>query len=132
MLVAMALLAVGLSTVLALFTFGAALRRTSAERERAGLAAEALVAQLRDSLFPLESDGSAGDPPALVDQPVPNAPGLLYSVRLREDEEVPGAFFAEIEISWKERGRRRGERFETILVREVPFDRRVRALSREP
>jgi len=131
MLVAMALLAVGLSSVLALFTFGAGLRRTSEERERAALAAEAIVADLRRALFPLESDGSVGDPPPLVDQPVPNAPGLAYSAVLREDPALPGAILAEVEITWRERGRRRGERFETVLVREVPFDRRMRAVLRE-
>lgn len=131
MLVAMALLAVGLSSVLALFTFGAALRRTSAERERAALAAEAIVADLRRALFPLESDGSIGDAPDLADRPVPNAEGLLYTATLREEADLPGAYLALVEVSWSERGRRRAERFETVLVREVPFERRMRAILKE-
>ena len=126
MLVAMGLLTVGLTSILALFSFGAALLRTSRERERAAIAVEAIRADLAAGLFPLEPDGTVGDAPAVEDRPVPNDPRLRYSARLEESPGLPGEVRVEILLTFREKGKSRSEVYRTILLKEVPFARRMR------
>ena len=126
MLVAMGILTTGLASVLALLSFGAALGKTARERERAARAVEAIRADLAENLWRLREDGTIEDAPPVVDRPVPNHPGLKYTAVLRENPELEGEFGVEIEVSFREKGQARREVFSTILLREVPFERRVR------
>ena len=130
MLVAMGVLTTGLASVLALFSFGAALLKTARERERGALAVEAVRADLAENLWRLREDGTVEDPSPVQDRPVPNQPGLRYSAVLRESPDLPGEYGAEIEIVFRDKGRARREVYRTILLREVPFERRL--ASRRP
>ncbi|MGH7151344.1 MAG: hypothetical protein ACREIU_11635, partial [Planctomycetota bacterium] len=65
------------------------------------------------------------DPAPVQDRPVPSHPGLKYSALLRENPDLPGEFGVDIEIVFREKGRARREVYRTILVREVPFERRM-------
>ncbi|MCI0587199.1 MAG: type II secretion system GspH family protein [Planctomycetes bacterium] len=125
MLIAMGILTTGLASVLALFSFGAAMGRTARERERGALAVEAVRADLAANLWTLREDGTIEDPAPVQDRPVPNHPGLKYSATLRENPELPGEYGVDIEIVFREKGRARREVYRTILVREVPFERRM-------
>ena len=83
---AMGLLLLGMTAVLGLLSFGAALARTAALRTAAAGAAEAIAADLEETLFPLTIDSATGDrlvgePHAIVDREVPGYPGLLYSAQ---------------------------------------------------
>lgn len=131
-MVAMAILVVGMTTILGLLSFGLALHRTSSERADASRAAEAVVAQLRRELFTPKSlkDGLApANPPEIVaERPVPGDEGLFYTAKLHENPKLAGEYFAEIEISWKEKGRRRFQSFRTILLQEIPFAERLKRL----
>ena len=88
---AMGLLVMAMTSLLGLFTFGAALTRTAALRTAAATAIEAVVADLEESLFALEEDGSVGDPRVIVDRPVPGATGVIYSALARVNPDDPDA-----------------------------------------
>ncbi|HKE00188.1 MAG TPA: prepilin-type N-terminal cleavage/methylation domain-containing protein [Planctomycetota bacterium] len=128
MIVAMGILVVGVSSILGLLTFGAALQRTAESRNDVALAAAAVIEDLRVNTFPLSADGVVGAPASMsFERDVPGHPKLTAYVDLRESPDREGEYFATVRIGWKERGKRRAETFRTILQREVPFDRRVEA-----
>ena len=143
---AMGLLLLGMTAVLGLLSFGAALARTAAMRTAAASAAEAVVADLEDTLFPLSIDPQTGarlvgEPHTLENRPVPDHEGLVYSasataVPASDDELVRGAsgsskptpkrYKVEVRMSWNSSGRKRERRFTLMLLREVPFGERLR------
>lgn len=127
-LAAMGILVVGVGSVLALLTFGAALQRTAEARNDVALAAAQVIAELREQSFPIASGGGAGAPDAgPIERDVPGHPRLRARVELKENPALPGEYAASVSIGWQERGKRRWETFRTILQREVPFTRRVDA-----
>lgn len=123
---AMGLLVTGMTTLLGLYTFGAALARTAQLRASSAAAIEAVVADLEASFFPLQDDGSAGEPEPVVDRPVPTAPGVSYSASGVPNPDRPDEYRVDVRLSWTESGVRREETFTTILLREIPFDERLR------
>jgi Tfp pilus assembly protein PilV len=123
---AMGLLVMAMTSLLGLFTFGAALTRTAALRTAAATAIEAVVADLEESLFALEEDGSVGDPRVIVDRPVPGTSGVIYSALARVNPDDPDEFAVDVELSWEAGGVQRARKFTTLLLREVPFGERLR------
>ena len=136
---ALFLLLIGMTSILGMLSFGAAMARTAELRSTAAYSVQAVVADLEESLFPLESDelGNeiAGEPREIVDRPVPGDSRLVYSARAtpnpepearRSDSGAPLEYRVEIEIAWREGGRKRSRKFETLLLREVPFGVRLR------
>jgi hypothetical protein len=134
---AMGLLLIGMTAVLGLLTFGAALARTAALRTGAAAAAEAVVADLEETLFPLEVDAvtgerRAGEPHAIVGRELPGHPGLLYSATATAVPAAQGAapgpqrYRVDVEIAWTASGRRKAQVFSVLLLREVPFAERLR------
>ncbi len=129
---ALGLLLIGLSTILGLFSFGAALSRSSLLATEAAGAVEAVIADLENSFFPLREDGSAGPPEGFEGRPVPGHSDLVYGARptpnpdrLGPDGE-PIEYRVDVEISWSSRGAKRSKKLSTVLLREVPFGERMR------
>jgi len=126
-MLSMGILVMGMSVLLSLLTFGAALTRSAALRTRSATVIESVMADLRESLFPLEPDGTVGDPPALLEgRRVPGVVGALYSVRTRPNPDDPDEYRVDVEVSWEAEGVRRTKTFQTLLLREVPFGERMR------
>ncbi len=126
---AMFVLLIGMTSILGLLSFGAALARTSSLRSGAANAIEAIVADLEENLFPLvEVDGLevAGEPRAISNRPVPGHEGLLYSARASPHPGQPLEYRVEIEITWSTSQGKRSKTFQTLLLREVPFGERMR------
>lgn len=143
---AMGLLLLGMTAVLGLLSFGAALARTAALRTAAAGAAEAVAADLEESLFPLVVDPTTGDrlvgePHQLAEREVPGYPGLVYSavataVPASDDDTGVGPlgrpggeplrYKVEVRMSWSAAGARRQRSFTLMLLREVPFGERLR------
>ncbi len=129
---AMGILLLGMSVIIGLLSFGAALSRTAALRTSAAGSLDAVVADLETSLFPMEPDGSAGEPVPVVDRDVPGHRGLVYSATATVNPDsvgVPGRieeYRVDVQISWKERGARRSRDFTTVLARQIPFGERLR------
>ena len=134
---AMALLLIGMTTILGLLSFGAAMARTAPLRSGSANAIEAVLADLEEGLFPLVvgDDGRevAGEPLPVVDRPVPGHPGLVYSAEAFPDPDPdakgaagPLEYRVDVEISWAVAGAKRSRTFTALLVREVPFGERMR------
>lgn len=128
---AMGVLMLGMSAILGMLSFGAALSRTAALRGGAGRAIDALVTDLEETHFPLvldeNGDEVAGEPRDVEGREVPGHPGLVYTTRSTPNPENPLEYKVEVEIQWQTGGTTRAKRFTTLLLREVPFGERLRA-----
>ena len=124
--VAMGILLLGMTVILGLLTFGAALSRTAALRAAASSAAEAVVVNLEESFFPLEENGEVGEPTDIVERQLPVLRGFVYSARATVNPDNPTEYRVDIEMSWESAGVRRSSRFSTLLLREIPFGERLR------
>jgi prepilin-type N-terminal cleavage/methylation domain-containing protein len=136
-LVAMGILLVGMSAVLGLLSFGAAMTRNAALKSAGASAVEAVVADLEEGFFPLVRDEATGEvrvgaPTAIEDRPVPGHPGLTYFARGTPDPgdkiTAGGAlrWRVDVEIRWTTAGRAKSRTFTTLLLRQVPFGERLR------
>jgi len=130
-MLAMFVLLIGMTAILGLLSFGAALSRTATLRGGASNAIEAVVRDLEETLFPLELDANgdeqAGEPREIHEQPVPGYPGLLYSTHATPNPEHPLEYRVDVEITWAVGGTTRSKQYTTLLLREVPFGERLRA-----
>ncbi|MFT4541073.1 MAG: prepilin-type N-terminal cleavage/methylation domain-containing protein [Planctomycetota bacterium] len=125
-MLAMAVLVIGMTSVLTLFTFGAALARTAEMRSASAGAVEAVVADLEESLFPLDENGKVGEPVPIVDRPVPGVATAVYSAIPTVNPDDPIEYRVDVELAWTTKGVRRARTFSVLLLREVPFDERLR------
>ncbi|MAB77974.1 MAG: hypothetical protein CMJ89_01355 [Planctomycetes bacterium] len=136
---AMFLLLLGMTSILGLLSFGAAMARTAELRSSAAQSIQAVLADLEESLFPLVLDEAgeevAGEPLPIADQPLPGYPNLVYSATAtpnpdpqacRSDSGAALEYLVKVEISWSTSGLKRSRKFETLLLREVPFGARLR------
>ena len=129
---AMGILVVGMTMVLSLFTFGAAMSRSAKLRASASTAVEAVMADLESNFFPLADDGTVGEPQPIVDRPVPSAPGVVYSAKARPNPDDPDEYRVDVDLRWSTSGVQRTRSFTTILLRQVPFGERLRRRFIEP
>ncbi|MCY2961247.1 MAG: prepilin-type N-terminal cleavage/methylation domain-containing protein [Planctomycetota bacterium] len=124
-LVAMAILLFGMTTILGLLTYGTALSRTAQLRTSAASAAQATIADLEETFFP-DVAGEAGEPREIVDRAVPGAEGLVYSAKGRPNPDRPLEYRVDIAMTWSSQGVKREKRFTTLLQRELQFGERLR------
>jgi len=124
-LLAMAILLFGMTAVLGLLTFGAALSRTSLLRTTSAAAIDATVADLEETLFPMV-DGDAGPPTEIKDRVVPGLPDVMYTATAHENPDQPLEYKVDIDMTWTSAGVQREKRFSTLLLREIPFGERLR------
>ena len=122
---AMGVLLMGVTVVLGLLSFGAALGRTAVLRSQASAGAEAIVEDLRENLFVME-EGELTDPKPVIDQPVPGFPDLTYNAVPTVNPDNDREFRVQILMQWKSGGRDYKRTFETLLLREIPFGARLR------
>ena len=110
---AMFILLIGMTSILGLLSFGAAMSRTAALRSNSSFAIDAIVADLQETMFPLEDteDGLsvAGEPVDVIDRQVPGRPRLTYSARAYPEpsEDLPTGpvlYRVDIDIRWSGEG----------------------------
>jgi Prokaryotic N-terminal methylation motif len=128
---AMGILLLGLSVVLGLLSFGAALARTSAMRTTSAQAVEAVMADLEETLFELEKSGEAAAPVAIVERALPGDAQIVYTATPTllplQPDAVVEEYHVVVELGWLASGVRKSARFETVFPRQVPFGERQRA-----
>ncbi|MEO2147206.1 MAG: prepilin-type N-terminal cleavage/methylation domain-containing protein [bacterium] len=130
---AMGVLTLGMSALLGMLTFGAALTRTAALRASSAAALEAVMEDLEAGLFPLEEDGSAGEPAEIVDRPLAGSKDIVYSASASPNLEGPITpsgeplqYRLDVTVNWSSGGLRRAKQYTTLILREVPFGERMR------
>ena len=135
--VAMGILLLGMSAILGLFSFGAALARTAEMRTIGSSTVEALVADLEGTLFPASFDAETGswilgEPQPIENRPVPGYPSVLYSASAFANPDQPARggraleYKVEVTMRWKSGGEDRSRRFTTLLLRELSFGESMR------
>lgn len=124
-IVAMGIFLFGMTAILGLLTFGAALSRTAQLRTHAAVAVQAVTADLEETLFPLVN-GEAGEPTAIVKREVHGQTTIVYSATPVQNPDRPLEYRVDVELTWKSGGVQRDTRFTTILLREIPFGERLR------
>ncbi len=115
-LVALGILLVGMTGVMALLSAGVALEKDGADRAESALLVRELLEQARADAAEAPEDG--GPAAAAVPQPVPGRPGVSYTARFTA---IPGdptgrARVVVIEIQREVRGRVRSERYGPYTV----------------
>jgi type II secretory pathway pseudopilin PulG len=136
-LVAMMILLIGMSAILGLLSFGAAMTRAAQLRTAASASVEAVVADLEETLFPITRDPTTGDwsvgePPEITDHPVAGYPGVTYTAKAKPDPtEIGGPdgalrYDVTVDMHWTAGGQTRSKTFHTLLLRQVPFGERLR------
>ena len=123
---AMGILVIGMTVLISLLTFGAALSRTAAMRTAASAAIEAILADLEESMFPLDDQGEVGEPLPIVNREVPASPDVVYSALAEPNPDRPLEYRVDVDMKWKSSGVQRTRRFTTIMLREIPFGERMR------
>lgn len=130
---AMGILTLGMSALLGMLTFGAALTRTAALRASSAAALEAVMEDLEAGLFPLEVDGSVGDPAEVKNRPLAGSKEIMYSAIASpnlEGPETPNGqplqYRLDVTVQWSAGGMRRSKQYTTLILREVPFGERMR------
>ncbi len=120
------ILLLGVSAVLGLLTFGAALTHAAHARTAAANLTEAVVADLEETLFPLEDDGSAGEPVTITARALPGFAGVTYDAVPTPNPDDDEEYRVDVNISWESGGVLRGHDFSILLTRAVPFGERMR------
>jgi prepilin-type N-terminal cleavage/methylation domain-containing protein len=131
MMVAIAILAFGITALIGVLTVGVSTRRSAEQKSRAVLLSGQILHQLQEQVF--ATPGKANDPAAKpgsdpdliqVDR-VDGFPGMSYQVRFTHDPDHPDLVLALVSVRWREQGETVAEEFSRILRREEPFSRRV-------
>ncbi|HPF14867.1 MAG: prepilin-type N-terminal cleavage/methylation domain-containing protein [Planctomycetes bacterium] len=132
-MLAVGLLTLGMTAVLGLFTFGAALSQAAVLKTQSAHLVEAITQELPGRLFPLGPDGIPALPEDLRDLPVPGDERLHYHATatpidggpLAEDG-GPLEFLVRVEVFFTQQGVRKAHTFQTRLLREQTFAERLR------
>jgi len=130
MLAAMAILAIGITSLLGALSAGLSTRRSAEQRNRAALLADQVIVELRTrGLATLGEAGEAdvGDEeiaPIIVTG-IEGYPGMKYSVRFVTDPEHSDLILARIRISWMHQGDDVGVEFLRLLPRSPTLSQRV-------
>ena len=123
---AMGILVIGMTVIISLLTFGAAMTRTASLRTAAASASEAVMADLAETLFPLDETGFVGEPNKIEARQLAGAPQVVYSATSMRKPDNHREYRVDVEMSWETSGQKRSKKFTTILLREVPFGERMR------
>ena len=134
MMVAIGILAFGITALIGVLTVGVATRRSSEQKARSVLLAEQVVHHLREQVFATAPPAAGARPPlpTLEDKSLPGFPGTTVSVEFTADPADPELVLAKIAIRWRDQGEVVAEEFQHLLVREEPFSRRVARLQKKP
>lgn len=122
---ALGILLLGMTVILSLLTFGAALGRSAALRTSAATSIEAVLADLEETLFPLDEEGNAGEPEVIEERGIEGT-DIVYSARAFENPDQPLEYRLDVELRWQAAGVQRTKKFSTLMLRQIPFGERLR------
>lgn len=131
-LLAVGLFALGASMLLGVFAAGAGLASGADRRADAAARLETIAADLEERLFPLLPDGTVGPPRELVDVPVPGSDRLVYTARptfepgAKVHPDLPARVRVDLEVRWRESGRRVALETQLLFTHTVPVGERLR------
>lgn len=126
MMVALAILLLGFTSLLAAMSAGAGLRRGADARLEAGLLAEEVFHRLRSESFAVAPGGSIleTDPKAMQGT-AEHFGGMRWAVVFTRADERPDLVLATVTVRWMEEGDFVQQEFRTMLARQEPLGARV-------
>lgn len=139
MLIAIAILVIGVTSLIGFMGLGVSTRATSEMRGRAIYAVDWVLEDVRTHVLPQQLAAAAGadDPEAALEIPqttydtIPGYPGLSAVVTPRRDPTLPGLALLEIRIGWHEQGSEVHQTFRRVISEEAPFPARVGRILRK-
>lgn len=134
MLVALSILAIGVTTLLAALSDSMSLRRSTDARLVAQEAVDDFLHQLAQGGLKLREGADSPfdvELTAPAPQPLDGAPGMTVSCKLEIDENRPDVALARVRVSWLEGGETVAEEFLRVLPRQLPLGARIRAFRNE-
>jgi len=134
MLVALSILSIGVTTLLAALSDSMSLRRSSDARLVAQEAVEDFVLRISqsglraaaDATTPFDLELASGEPIALD-----GAPGMKIAAKTETDPQRPDVLLVRVEVSWLEGGDTVSEEFLRVIPRQLPLGSRIRAFRKE-
>jgi prepilin-type N-terminal cleavage/methylation domain-containing protein len=126
MMVALAILLLGFTSLLAAMSAGAGLRRGADARIEAGLLAEEVFHRLRSESFAVSPGGSVleTDPKAMQGT-AEHFGGMRWMAAFTKADERPDLVLATVTVRWMEEGDFVQQEFRTMLPRQEPLGARV-------
>lgn len=132
MLAAMAILILGVTSLLGALSAGLGIRRGAEQRSRAALLADQVIMELRTQILsgPAEDRGlgsglAAAEIEAITVTRIDGYRGMKYSVEFLTDVEYPDLALARLRISWLHQGSDVGIEFLRLLSNSSPLSYRV-------
>ncbi|MBK8100247.1 MAG: prepilin-type N-terminal cleavage/methylation domain-containing protein [Planctomycetes bacterium] len=127
MLVALAILLLGMTALLGSLGRSIGQRRTTEARLQTAQLVEQAVLRVRQEV--VRSPGAETDLDLqlqpLADQTTPGFPGMKWSATAQLDDARPDVWLITIDVDWMEEGELVRERFLRILPRQLPLSARV-------
>lgn len=129
---ALAILAVGLTSVLALFSFGAGIASNASLQAEAASSLDFIVADLEERLFLQDENGKWLEPRPIENAPVPGNERLSYSAKPERDPRgalgngQPVLYRVDIQITWRSQGVDRAVEARVLMPQSIPFGERLR------
>lgn len=128
---AMAILAMGLTAIISIFTSAASLGVSARQRANAAAALEYVVADVRERLFPVDEDGNVVEPARVDRAPVPGFEGLTYSlesqpVLVHEQPGLAPLYRVDVTVHWSSQGRALGLEHAVLVPGAVSLGERLR------
>lgn len=133
MMVAMAILLVGVTSLLSALGGGVDLRRAGEAQIQAGLCADEAFLQVQQGIQLRQDATSPLDLqlPVLQDQPLGDFPGMSYTVRYHEDAGRPDVVLVEIAVRWQEQAEDVQQQFFRVLRKQSPAALRVKRFRQD-
>lgn len=133
MMVALAILLIGFTSLLAALTGGVSLRREADARQAASLLAEEVLHRVRQQAFAQGEDGSSvlENAPQAQSGTAEQFPGMRWEVAFGAAPERPDLVLATVTVRWLDQGEFVMQEFRRLLPRQEPLGVRVRRFRAE-
>jgi len=135
MLVALGILLVGITSLLAAMSSSVAQRRTADARHELTALCEAALLRVQHEAVRAPD----GNPSPLqlefvpmVDQPAAGFPGMTWSATATVDDTMPTLWLVRLTVKWLEEGENASAEFLRVIPRQLPLRDRVIAFRGEP
>lgn len=127
MMVAMAILLLGITSLMAALGGGVQLRRSSEAQIEAAMVADQALLRVQQGIERKPDATSMLELrlPELIDQQVESFPGMHYSVQYRQDPDRPDIVMVEIAVRWLEQAEDVQQRYFRVLPLQEPMRQRV-------
>jgi prepilin-type N-terminal cleavage/methylation domain-containing protein len=125
-IVALGIMAVGVTSALSLFTAATALHKRSLDKMNAAFMADTVMSEIEDRLM----TAGGADLNNSATGTVPGFPGYEYEASFIPLDDAGLEYFVDCAISWKVKGVKQIEKFQTVLIKRISYRERNIEMAR--